>query len=99
MISRLLVLVLLACCVGIPVAQAGTDGSSCRDGCVPVAAGGQGVIDVTYTKGKSEQVPGRKPVVGTKTWPQVEEAMAPTCPGNSRVDDSTTCTAAISSCP
>jgi hypothetical protein len=57
------------------------------------------VIDVTYTRGVSEKVPGRKPVVGTKTWTQVDEAMAPTCAGNDRGDDTNLCNAAVSSCP
>jgi hypothetical protein len=54
---------------------------------------------VTYSRGKSEQVPGRKTAHGVTTWTQVEEAMAPTCVGNSRHDDSVSCAAALTSCP
>jgi hypothetical protein len=100
MIRRLTAALLATVALGstAPLAHAEV-GRRCHDACVATASGGQGVIDVTYTRGKSEQVPGRKPIVGTTTWTQVEEAMAPTCAGNSRVDDSTTCAAAITSCP
>lgn len=89
----------------MPVSLAAADGKpSCRDGCVSEASGGEGVIDVTYTRGKSERVPGRGTVNdgytdGKITWIQVEEEMAPTCAANTRTNQGGLCGPAINSCP
>ncbi len=75
---------------------------SCR-ACAEVE-GGDGEIDVTYMRGKSEFVPGRGraedgPHPDKTTWITVEEEMAPTCFRNTRGGDNSLCDAAVNSCP
>jgi hypothetical protein len=68
------------------------------------AVGGDGVIAVESTQGRSEQVPGRGDVgqgyaPGRATWAVVDEEMAPTCPGNTRTAGGGVCGAAVNTCP
>ena len=63
------------------------------------AAGGDSVIDVSYTRGQSEHVPGRKGTAGTVTWTTVAEETAAACESNSRGNDLSVCPQAVNSCP
>lgn len=99
-VGALLFLMLPAIYVVAPLAEART--SACLD-CAE-ASGSDGVIDVEYTRGSSEHVPGRGraedgPAPGKRTWRTVEEDMAPACSGNGRGDASALCLPAIESCP
>ena len=68
------------------------------------AAGADGVIDVKYTRGQSEKVPGRGngsngEAPGRTTWIRVDEEMAPTCDLNYRGGDLALCGRAVNTCP
>ena len=57
-----------------------------------------------YTRGKSEQVPGRGraqdgPAPGKQVWVTVEEDMAPTCSPNGLGNATALCDTAVTSCP
>jgi len=72
--------------------------------CSPSIETGDGTFDITYTRGKSEQVPGRGraedgPSPIKTSWITVEEDMAPTCYTNVRGGDLALCGAAVNTCP
>jgi hypothetical protein len=89
-----------------PVVSASAEDGG-KDLCAPCGAsaeGGDEEITVTYTRGKSEHVPGRGDgsfgsAAGRQVWREIEEDMAPSCYTNSRGYGDALCGAAVNTCP